>query len=382
MKKLSLEKCKQMLTELNGVEPEIWFVAKNKGICIGNGAKPYGFVVNVIGDSFQLIPIVVNKNAYSFLLNDIIGTEAEKRYFINKPGCYELHCKVNGKSRKLEINKKLNQPNINIIKEYIGRTAKENSKMKAVRCVGSVLICVALFSCVYFGAGEFYKLRTSVAIKHAENQEGVNLHCMLKDYDKYDASFKCKTKKYSHNGVSYELPDYLKLTDDEYSKFYKNENGTVIVNVIYEECTDTEDDSSESVEELLTKDKKSKMYVDSCEKYFGIKPDSLFNMEKLMYSFDAYNYKGESTAEAIVYYGMLLSRTVGCSEALNEVYLYEKDDMCGIIKQSGFEKAKNYSVDMYNVSDLDSSLDITILVKNDANIDIEDVYAIINSISY
>lgn len=124
-----------------------------------------------------------------------------------------------------------------------------------------------------------------------------------------------------------------------------------------------------------------------CKKYFGFKPDSSYNYEKIARSINFNNLDVNDSDMCFVYSIFSMQKMTTISPLIgNAKYIVETEDYCGFISENyleGKDDGKDnciISFDMYSTDDLNMQYNISFIINDYTEEDIETAYAIINSL--
>ncbi len=231
-------------------------------------------------------------------------------------------------------------------------------------------------------------------IRHHAKQITPELGLTAEYFTEYDVGFAATddVQTLSHNSTTLTAPGYftegeLNL-DDAYMYTYQNEAGTVSESIVFMAPYDQSDMNLLSEENMaqftngFLDEYAAKQLRKGFEKLGHGIPDNAYHTSKCieLLSADDYSFWNWKQGFAYVVCGILKRESIW----LNSHYVYETEDICGIIRIRDFSDADNQAekgfryyiiADMYSTKDLNTVHGLLIKCNS-----LETAYAIINSV--
>lgn len=383
--KISNEEIFDFLTEINGVEPTQWFIAKNGG---KNKKDALAYVFNNTPEYIQLVAIKGKKK------NCYIDKESVVTY--SKTDDIESLTVARGEFYEIKI--KLKNGTKYIIGAFpTGADKSHKASMKALRTeykeaskkaqvsatVGNVLIyivCIVIGINVYFACekiGNRYILAKYIQNTIESGEYKKELSVVMKPYDKQNLKLEGDYTTIEAGYFRLSLPGgYAKYVNPDYGG---EESSMIVYDYKVEDSLKRIIIDKEFYDGTMFTDFDEKI-GDACEKKFGFRIDSDYNWNKLMWSMDYYNddINYFDPEELVLYYSMLSSRVVMVG-AVTEVYDVETSTYKGRISimENELNNTLIVFLDAYAHDDLNTSYRIsTIVPKTDS----DEAYKILNSV--
>lgn len=383
-----------VLTEINGVSPETWFVAVNKG---KDKKVNRGFLVNNTEDAIQLIPIKKEKKIFIIDKENLITLskteEVEKIVYVldDLYSFLRIHLN-NGFTFKLRVynvfSNKLRKKNF---KEFRKPYKKQSVKAQVSLLIYYILVYSLILAEILFGVlfgllnipnnsnlYKHYQYAKALQMFIEDEEHKQNLSVVLKPYEKQNLKLEGNYTTIEAGYFKLNLPEgYKKHISPDYSE---EESASIIYNYENDEYSakiliDTEPYIGLDYAEI------DESIGDACEKEFGFRIDSHYNYDKLMWVLDCYN--GDINyfdSEELLLYGSMASTKSAFVGAITEVYEIETSTYKGTIKilDNNLDNGIIFVLlDTCVYDDLNTTYRITFMIQKS---EIDEAYKILNSV--
>ena len=383
-----------VLTEINSISPETWFVAVNKG---KDKKVNRGFLINNTENTIQLIPIKKINKAYIIDKENLIilsKTEDIKKIIYVIDDLYSflrIHLN-NGFTFKLRVynvfSNKLRKKNF---KEFRKPYKKQSVKAQVSLLIYYIIGCTLIFAEILFGVlfgvlnipnnsnlYKHYQYAKSLQMFIEDEEHKQDLSVVLKPYEKLSLELDGDYTTVKAADFKFNLPEgYIKHIAPDYNE----EESTLI---IYDYKNDGD-------KKRILIDKEPYVGIDyteldekigkACEKEFGFRIDSHYNWSKLMWVMDYYN--GDINyfdPEELLLYGSMASTKAAFVGAVTEVYEVETPTYKGTIKilDNNLDNGVVFVLlDACTYDDLNTTYRITFMIQK---AEIDEAYKILNSV--
>lgn len=396
--KISNEEYISALTEINGVAPENWFVARNKG---KDKKVNRGYLVNNTEDTIQLIPIKKENKVYIIDKENILSyskSDDIKSIIVVVDDTYS-HLKIrlnDGAFYNLKIPKffvpKERKNNFKIFrKEY-----KEQSKKAQLLNNISNIAYVIFFSSVltiellttipndtmlYKHYEAAYDLKQTVDSGYFDEYMAVT----LEQYPYSDLKLEDDFSTITHGKIQLNIPIDCKLNTDILSDSAVDGFVSYTTGLEEEKALSVMIDYHE-LDYSEHNDEEYKIFEDAVRetsiKEFGVSLDNHYNLTKTMWQMNDLekNINYFSRNEVALYRFMLIMKMT-MSSGINNYYEINTPTYCGFVSiRNNFLNSNNFNLvnlEIYSYDNLDVAYQVTISVKNG---DINDAYKILNSV--
>lgn len=393
--KIRSEEICAVLSEINGVSPERWFIAKNRG---KDKKETFAYVVNTTESTIQLVPLKGHKkccyidkeNVMTFdKSNDIekLTVSVSDDYVIKfalKDGTkYKLVAYYFGADKQQKQDMKL------LRAEYKSASKKEQAKITVLVII--LIIITYLIGCLAYDISYYishhYVLAKDLknAVESGEYDETLNIS--MKPYgDKADLELSGDYTTATIGKIRLNLPSNCKLyeenaADDEMTVYTTGFGEESILTVtIDREPFDFSLDSEDEIDEKTELFRKE--LTDTCKKEFGVPLDSYYYMEMAMGTVNNLenniNYRNY---KEVMLYRYLIPIKLSLWTYFDEIYEYNTSSFCGFIKVQNDEMSTGNLhcvwLELYPYDNLDLQYKVVVSVKNG---DINDAYKILNSV--
>lgn len=391
--KITNEEYISVLTEINSVAPENWFVAKNKG---KDKKTNCGFLVNNTEETIQLIPIKKENKAY------VIDKENTLTYS-KSDDIKSIIVVVDDTHSHLKI--RLNDGvfyNIKIPKFFVTKERKNNFKIfrkeykkqsKKAQLLNNIYNIAYV---VFFISALTITLLTTIPndtmlYKHYQYAEDLKqtvdsgyfdeyMAVTLEQYPHSDLEFESDVYTVTHGKLRLNLPLDCKLnkeasledsTDNGFATYTTDlEEEKALSVMIDSQPIDFSNNNIEGYAEL----------IDTAIKEFGVSLDNHYNLTKAMWQMNSLedNINYFSRNEVALYRFMLVMKMT-MSSGVNNYYEINTPSYCGFIsvRNIGDSDSTIVNLDVFSYENLNESYQITVFVRNG---NINDAFKIINAV--
>ncbi len=398
--KISNEEYISALTEINGVTPENWFIAINKG---KDKKVNRGFLVNNTEDIIQLIPIKKENKAYIVDKENVITLskieEITKIVYVldDLYSFLRIHLN-NGFTFKLRVynvfSNKLRKKNF---KEFRKPYKRQSVKAQVSLLIYYIIVYTLIFAEILFGAlygvikipndsKLYYHYQYAKDLKQTVDSGYFDeyMAVTLEQYPYSDLKFEEEFSTVTHGKLRMNLPLDCKLnkelsledsTVDGYVAYSTDlEIETALYITIDSQPIDFSNNDIEGYAELID------TLRDTAMKEFGVSLDNHYNLTKAMWQMSSLedNINYFSRNEVALYRFMLVMKMT-MSSGVNNYYEINTPSYCGFvsIRNIGDSDSTIVNLDVFSYDNLNESYQITIFVRNG---DINDAFKIINSV--
>lgn len=387
--KISNEEYISALSEINGVTPENWFIAINKG---KDKKVNRGFLINNTENTIQLIPIKKENKVYIIDKENVITLskieEITKIVYVldDLYSFLRIHLN-NGFVYRLRVynvfNNKIRRNNF----EKFRKPYKKQSVKAQLSLAAFYVIFVALFAAeilygvlnipnnskLYYHYNLAKDLRQSIDSGQFDEYMEVTLQPYQKGDLKLDGDFLTTTCE----NIRINIPDNCTLAEDSstenmvvYTTGFDKENKlTIMIDYI---PYDYSDSGSEEYRKFVD------IVRDASIKEFGVSLDQQYNHTKAMWminnlreNINYFNYK-----EVVMYRAMIVTKSIMCS-GINKFYDVNTPSYCGFISERVIGNGIVITLDFYSYDSLDEKYQVTIIMTNQ---DKDEAYKILNSV--
>lgn len=397
--KISNEECVLALTEINGIAPDNWFVAKNKG---KDKKVNHGFLINNTEDTIQLIPIKKENKAYIIDKENIITlsiTENIKKCVLVIEDTHD-HFYIylnNGNKIKTVVRKKQFDKNRKAAyKVFRKQFRKESLLQQSIDIIFSALIVLLACSILiielltdipndtmlYKHYEAAYDLKQMVDSGYFDEYMAVT----LEQYPYSDLEFEGNISTITHGRLKMSLPKDCKLNKEASLEDSTTDGFVTYTTGLGEEKALSVMIDYHSIDFSESYDEKSEKFMDAIRdvaiKEFGFSLDNHYNLTKAMWQMNEIeeNINYFSRNEVALYRFLLIMKTT-MSSGENNYYEINTPTYCGFVSVRNHSFDDNnfttVNLDLYSYDNLDVAYQVTIIVKNG---DINDAYKIFNSV--
>ncbi|MGN1162224.1 MAG: hypothetical protein ACI4SX_08270 [Candidatus Fimenecus sp.] len=388
---LTSEAVAEALTNINGVPPERWFVAKARGR-IKN--KILGYIVNDMQESIQLIPIVGDKKNCSIQIDGIHNIAKSDAKIIVVKDAYNTDIKIKTETEKyrliscLDSFETVQKENVKQFRNTYGK-----SKESKIALAKLILQYILIFSMALLLLYAFDELSSRVIIhyqyakdlKNFVEQEEIDsqLQIPLLPYDKTNIKFDSGYYTDTCGNIRLSLPENCKALEEKEGDMMRvyttgTESDSSIMVAVDKEPHDYSEDYDEYFEEDIVIEKLN----DICQKEFGVPIEGHYNLMKATMSIcnpkETINYF--SRKEMVLYRVLLMMRLVGTVK-YDTAYDYSTPSFNSLITVSNFSRDGDnryiVSLSLYPKDNPNLNYQVVIVCKN---ADINEAYKIINSV--
>lgn len=398
--KISNEEYISALTEINGITPEIWFVAVNKG---KDKKVNRGFLINNTEDTIQLFQIKKINKAYIIDKENLITlskTEEIVKIVYVLDDLYSflrIHLN-NGFTFKLRVynvfSNKLRKKNF---KEFRKPYKKQSVKAQVSLLIYYIIVYTLIFAEILFGvlfgiikipndSKLYYHYQYAKDLKQTVDSGYFDEYMVvtLEQYPHSNLKFESDFSTITHGKLRMNLPSDCKLnkelsledsTVDGYVAYSTDlEIETALYITIDSQPIDFSNNDIEGYAELID------TLRDTAMKEFGVSLDNHYNLTKAMWQMSSLedNINYFSRNEVALYRFMLVMKMT-MSSGVNNYYEINTPSYCGFvsIRNIGDSDSTIVNLDVFSYDNLNESYRITIFVRNG---DINDAFKIINSV--
>lgn len=397
--KISNEEYISALTEINGIAPENWFVAINKG---KDKKVNLGFLVNNTEDTIQLIPIKKENKAYivdkenilAYSKNDDIksiivivdDTHSHLKVRLNDGNFYNL------KIPRFFVTKE-RKNNFKIFRKAYKEQSKKAQLLNNISNIAYVLffssvLTIELLTTIpndtmlYKHYEAAYDLKQSIDSGYFDEYMAVT----LEQYPHSDLELESDVYTITHGKIRMTLPKDCKL-NKETTLEGSTDNGFVSYTTGLgkeKALSATIDYNPTDFSEAYNEERDIFMDAtrDVAIKEFGFPLDNHYNIIKAMWQMSELdeNINYFSREEIALYRFLLIMKTTMNSGESN-YYEIKTPTYCGFVsvRKISFDNDSftTVNLDLFSYDNLDVNYHVTIVVKNG---DVNDAFKIINSV--
>lgn len=398
--KMSNEEYISALTEINGVTPENWFVAINKG---KDKKVNCGFLINNTEETIQLIPIKKENKTYIIDKENVVILSKIKEitkivYVLDDLYSFlRIHLN-NGFIFKFRVynvfSNKLRKKNF---KEFRKPYKKQSVRAQVSLLIYYIIVYTLIFAEILFGilfgiikipndSKLYYHYQYAKDLKQTVDSGYFDeyMAVTLEQYPYSDLKFEEEFSTVTHGKLRMNLPSDCKLnkelsledsTVDGYAAYTTDlELETALYITINSQPIDFSNNDIEGYAELTDTLK------DTAMKEFGVSLDNHYNLTKAMWQMSSLedNINYFSRNEVALYRFMLVMKMT-MSSGVSNYYEINTPSYCGFvsIRNIGDSGSDIVNLDVFSYDNLNESYQITIFVRNG---DINDAFKIINSV--
>ena len=397
--KISNEEYISALTEINGIAPENWFVAKNKG---KDKKANRGYLVNNTEDIIQLIPIKKENKVYIIDKENILSYSKidDIKSIIVVVDDTHSHLKVrlnNGGFYNLKISKffvpKERKNNFKIFRKAYKEQSKKAQLLNNISNIAYVIffssvLTIELLTTIpndtmlYKHYEAAYDLKQSIDSGYFDEYMAVT----LEQYPHSDLELESDVYTITHGKIRMTLPKDCKL-NKETTLEGSTDNGFVS----YTTGLGKEKALSATIDYNPTDfseayNEESDIFMDATRdvaiKEFGFPLDNHYNIIKAMWQMSELdeNINYFSREEIALYRFLIIMKTTMNSGESN-YYEIKTPTYCGFVsvRKISFDNDSftTVNLDLFSYDNLDLNYHVTIVVKNG---DVNDAFKIINSV--
>lgn len=394
--KISNEECILALTEINGVVPENWFIAKNKG---KDKKINCGFLVNNTEETIQLIPIKKEKKAHT-IDKDTVLTYSKidniKSVIVVADDTHS-HLRIrliDGTFYNLKIPKffvtKERKSNFKIFRTAYKEQSKKAQLFSNILNASIVVFIYSILAIellttipndtvLYEHYNTAYDLKQTVDNGYFDEYMAVTLEQYPYSDIKLDDSYTV-----THGNIKISLPKECQIKEETledsiidgfvtYTTGYEKETALNIT--IDDEPLDYSTVNDEEYKDVMN-------YIGKASiKEFGVPLDNHYNLTKAMWQMSELdeNINYFSRREVALYRFMLIMKMT-MSSGVSNYYEVKTPSYCGFVSVRNLGDNNSLSIvnlDLYSYDNLDQCYMITIYVKNG---DVNDAFKILNSV--
>lgn len=391
--KISNEECVSALLEINGVVPENWFVAVNKG---RDKRAHYAFIVNNTDDAIQLVPIKKEKRKLKIDKEDIFifskSDDIKKCIFLidDSHDHFYIHLNNGFKFRFVIRKRQFDKDRKKIYKSFRKQFAKQSLVPQTLNVMVNVVIVLLSLTTILWGVlnipnnTSLYKhYVTACDLKQTIDSGYFDEYMVvsLEQYPNADVKFENDFSTITHGKLRMNLPTDCKLNKE--SSFEDDGLLSYTTGLEKEKALSVMIDT-QSIDFSEAYDEKSEKFMDAVRdtaiKEFGVSLDNHYNLTKAMWQMnsleDNINYFNRNE---VALYKFLLIMKVTMSSRVENYYEINTPTYCGFVsvRNIGDSGSTIVNLDLYSYDNLDESYQITIFVRNG---DINDAFKIINSV--
>lgn len=396
--KISNEECVLALFEINGVVPEDWFVAVNKG---KDKRVHYAFIVNNTDDAIQLIPI--KKESKKLVIdkeNIIILSKSDdiKKCIVLIEDTHDhfyIHLNNGFKFRLVIRRRQFDKDRKKIYKSFRKQFTKQSLVPQTLDVIFNALIVLLSLTVMLWGilnipnSTSLYKhyaaacdLKQTVDSGYFDKYMTVT----LEQYSHSDLEFESDVYTVTHGKLRLNLPLDCKLnkeasledsTDNGFATYTTDlEEEKALSVMIDSQPIDFSNNNIEGYAELID------TLRDTAIKEFGVSLDNHYNLTKAMWQMNSLedNINYFSRNEVALYRFMLVMKMT-MSSGVNNYYEINTPSYCGFIsvRNIGDSDSTIVNLDVFSYENLNESYQITVFVRNG---NINDAFKIINSVEF
>lgn len=400
--KISNEEYISALTEINGVAPENWFVAKNKG---KDKKVNRGYLVNNTEDIIQLIPIKKENKIYIIDKENVITLskieEITKIVYVldDLYSFLRIHLN-NGFTFKLRVynvfSNKLRKKNF---KEFRKPYKRQSVKAQVSLLIYYIIVYTLIFAEILFGAlygiikipndsKLYYHYQYAKDLKQTVDSGYFDeyMAVTLEQYPHSDLELESDVYTITHGKIRMNLPK-----DCKFNKETTLEGSTDNGFVSYTTGLGKEKALSATIDYNPTDfseayNEESDIFMDATRdvaiKEFGFPLDNHYNIIKAMWQMSELdeNINYFSREEIALYRFLIIMKTTMNSGESN-YYEIKTPTYCGFVsvRKISFDNDSftTVNLDLFSYDNLDVNYHVTIVVKNG---DVNDAFKIINSV--
>lgn len=392
--KIYNEECVSALFEINGVVPENWFIAVNKG---KDKRAHYAFIVNNTDDAIQLVPIkkekrklIIDKeNIFTFSKSDdikkciVLIEDTHDHFYIHLNNGFKFRLVI----RKRQFDKDRKK----IYKSFRKQFKKQSLVPQILDVIVNDAIVLLSLTAMLWGVlnipnnTSLYKqyvaacdLKQTVDSGYFDEYMAVT----LEQYPNADIKFEDDFSTITHGKLRMNLPIDCKLNKE--ASFEDDGLFSYTTELEKEKALSVMIDTQPVDFSKVYDDEKSKKFMDAIRdtaiKEFGVSLDNHYNLTKAMWQMnsleDNINYFSRNE---IALYKFLLVMKVTMSSGVENYYEINTPTYCGFVsvRNIGDSGSTIVNLDIFSYDNLDESYQITIFVRNG---DINDAFKIINSV--
>lgn len=395
--KVSNEEYISVLTEINGIAPENWFVAKNKG---KDKKVNRGYLVNNTEDIIQLIPIKKENKVYIIDKENILSYSKidDIKSIIVVVDDTHSHLKIrlnNGGFYNLKISKffvpKERKNNFKIFRKAYKEQSKKAQLLNNISNIAYVIffssvLTIELLTTIPNDTMLYKHYEAACDLKQTVDSGYFDeyMAVTLEQYPHSNLKFESDFSTITHGKLRMNLPSDCKLnkelsledsTVDGYVAYSTDlEIETALYITIDSQPIDFSNNDIEGYAELID------TLRDTAMKEFGVSLDNHYNLTKAMWQMSSLedNINYFSRNEVALYRFMLVMKMT-MSSGVNNYYEINTPSYCGFvsIRNIGDSDSTIVNLDVFSYDNLNESYRITVFVRNG---DINDAFKIINSV--
>lgn len=386
--KISNEEYISTLTEINGVAPETWFLAFNRGKL---KKRIYAFLVNSIGDTLQLVPIKKNKKVFSLDKENIINLSKED--YFSKTTCVvdDTHdhfniCLTNGNKYKTIIKKYIIDKNRRKkYKSFRKQFKKQSVFPQIMHIVSSAFIVLIVAIPLICDLNNYSPIKHAFIANElksivATEENSLNLKTVLKPYDK--AHLKLEENSFTtveHGAIRLNIPSEYHISSDEevddFSVTYTNDlekEQLVHITIDYEplDYTYSDNEMEEKTRQLY------KTVSPTTKREFGFPIQSQYDYMRATYMADVNNINYWNYKEVALYYVLMIMKT-SLPTTCQHLYDIKTETYSGFIMECEPTSVGIFFVQLsiFPNNNLDLQYTITVMCG-----DVNEAYKILNSV--
>ena len=388
--KISNEEYISALTEINGIAPENWFVAINKG---KDRKINRGFLVNNTEETIQLIPIKKENKTYIIDKENVITlsiTEDIKKCVLVIEDTHD-HFYIylnNGAKIKTVVRKKQFDKNRKATYKAFRKQFKKHSAVQQTFDIGfTTLVVWCVVVSVLFELNNYNPIahiymsnQLKSLVEDEANAEYLDI--VLEPYDKADLELEENYITVKHGNIKMNIPSNLyvdsELSNSEDSITYTNgltKNLMTRVNLEYEPLDFSgfvNDDGDE---------KETKAYYEKIspiiEKEFGFPITNMYQYQKAIWAADVDNINYWNYKETVIYYTLANTKLLTAPGDCQHVYDIKTDTYSGFILEVGPTPIDIYLISFWVYPNSNPDLQYVVQVISG---DITEAYKILNSV--